>query len=275
MTGSSTSLLAGLVDDLRAETAQLVGLLSSLEDHVWQAPTPAAGWSVHDQVSHLAFFDDATMLSLRDPAGFHRLRDDLLRLGDRFPDVVADRHRGLATADCLSWFARSRGRLVDAYSGVDEGVRLPWFGPDMGPASSVTARLMETWAHGQDVFDAVGVARRPTSRLRHVADLGVRTLTFSFRLHGRHVPDVGVRVELQGPGGEQWEWGPADSVDRVQGTAADFCLVVTQRRHVDDTRLCVVGPVAREWMSLAQVFAGAIGPGRSAGQFLSRGGGVQ
>jgi uncharacterized protein (TIGR03084 family) len=141
----------------------------------------------------------------------------------------------------------------------------------MSAASSATARLMETWAHGQDVADTLGVQRLATGRLRHVAHLGVATLGFSFQLNGRPVPAEPVRVELSVPGGETWTWGPAGVPDSVTGPALDFCLAVTQRRHLDDTGLRVTGPVAAEWMSIAQAFAGAAGPGRSPGQFRTGG----
>jgi uncharacterized protein (TIGR03084 family) len=132
----------------------------------------------------------------------------------------------------------------------------------MRPASSVTARLMETWAHGQDVVDTLGVVRRPTARLRHVAHLGVATLGWSFRVRGLPVPEEPVLVELTGPHGELWTWGPDDAADRVTGPAEDFCLVVTQRRHRGDTALVATGPVADAWLDVAQAYAGAPGTGR-------------
>jgi uncharacterized protein (TIGR03084 family) len=122
---------------------------------------------------------------------------------------------------------------------------------------------METWAHGQDIADAVGVSRPATGRLRHIAHLGVRTMTFSFALNDRPSPASPIRVELAGPGGGQWDWGPPEAADRVAGTALDFCLVVTQRRHLSDTALAVTGDGATAWMSIAQAFAGAPGPGRA------------
>jgi uncharacterized protein (TIGR03084 family) len=133
----------------------------------------------------------------------------------------------------------------------------------MSVASSVTARLMETWAHGQDVLDTVGIARVPTARLRHVADLGIRALRYAYTVNGLPVPAEPIRVELAGPDGARWDWGPPDAANRVNGTALDFCLLVTQRRHRDDTALVVAGAVAREWMSIAQAFAGPAGPGRA------------
>ena len=141
----------------------------------------------------------------------------------------------------LAWFDRARGELTAAYRKADPSVRLPWFGPPMSLASSVTARLMETWAHGQDVLDTVGIARVPTARLRHVADLGIRALRYTYTVNGLAVPTEPVRVELAGPDGARWDWGPADAANRVRGTALDFCLLVTQRRHRDDTALEVTG----------------------------------
>ena len=121
---------------------------------------------------------------------------------------------------------------------------------------------METWAHGQDIVDALGVERAATGRLRHVADLGIRAMPYSYTVNDLSPPAEAIRVELAGPDGGQWSWGPADAVNRVSGDAVDFCLVVTQRRHFEDTGLMVTGPVAREWIPIAQAFAGPAGPGR-------------
>jgi len=132
----------------------------------------------------------------------------------------------------------------------------------MSAASSLTARIMETWAHTQDIADALGVTREPTSRLRHVAHIGVGARAFSYAVHGKALPQAPVRVELTGPDGDLWAWGPADAADRVTGPALDFCLLVTQRRHRDDLALVIQGPAATEWMSIAQAFAGTAGTGR-------------
>jgi uncharacterized protein (TIGR03084 family) len=140
----------------------------------------------------------------------------------------------------------------------------------MSIASSITARIMETWAHGQDVADALGVERAPTDRLRHVAFIGARALANSYQARGLPVPDTPVRVELRAPGGAVWAFGPEGAADTVRGPALDFCLAVTQRRHLDDLDLELRGPVANEWLSIAQAFAGPPGPGRRPGQFAAQ-----
>jgi uncharacterized protein (TIGR03084 family) len=254
--------LRTLCADLVAESEVVLAILADLTPRQWVLPTPAAGWTIADQVSHLAYFDDVTRTSIVDPDRFRREAAALVADGDDFPDRVAANLRHLSGAELLDWLRTSRTALVAAYAAADPAVRLPWFGLDMRVASSVTARLMETWAHGQDIADTVGVTRVPTSRLRHVAHIGVRALPYSFAVNELSVPAEPIRVELTGPDGDEWQWGPQDAVDRVSGTALDFCLVVTQRRHRDDTALAVSGPAATAWIAIAQAFAGAAGPGR-------------
>ena len=254
--------LSALVDDLVAESAALDAVLERLRPSQWSLPTLAAGWVVGDQVSHLAYFDEATLQSLVDPEQFRRDAEVLTSGGDRFPDRIAAEHRGRPGADLLRWFRDARDALVGAYRTVDPRCRLPWYGPDMSPASSVTARLMETWAHGQDVIDVLEVERPPTARLRHIADLGIRAMPYSYAVNHLPPPTEPISVELVGPDGDTWNWGPTDNVDRVAGSALDFCLVVTQRRHRDDTSLIVTGPNAQRWIAIAQAFAGPAGPGR-------------
>jgi uncharacterized protein (TIGR03084 family) len=132
----------------------------------------------------------------------------------------------------------------------------------MSAASSLTARIMETWAHTQDIADALGVTREPTDRLRHVAHIGVGARSFSYAVRGKSVPAVEIRVELEGPDGTAWTWGPDQAVNRISGPALDFCLLVTQRRHRNDLALAIEGPAAIEWMAIAQAFAGTAGTGR-------------
>jgi uncharacterized protein (TIGR03084 family) len=254
--------LAALVDDLVAESAAVDAVLDALLPEQWSLVTPAAGWSVGDQVSHLAYFDGTTLQSLTDPEQFRRDAEALTAGGGDFSDRIAAAYRGRLGADLLGWFRTARAALVVAYLAVDSTRRLPWYGPDMTPASSVTARLMETWAHGQDIVDALGAERVATRRLCHIADLGIRALPYSFTVNRLLPPTEPIRVELIAPDGDQWSWGPADAVDRVRGDALDFCLVVTQRRHADDTGMVVTGPVAQQWIPIAQAFAGPAGPGR-------------
>ena len=248
----TTALLA----DLRAESDVTESLLAPLGPADWDRPTPAQGWSIRDQVTHLAYFDQAATLALLDPERFQIEAADVIAIGAAFPDQIAEGYRRMPAADALIWFGSARATLLEAFAAADPAQRVPWYGPPMSLATSITARLMETWAHSQDIADALGVTRPATSRLRHIAHLGVTTMAFTHILHGLPAPDAPIRVELAGPDGHRWTWGTDDAADQVAGSALDFCLVVTQRRAPADTGLRVTGDAARTWLAIAQAFAG-------------------
>jgi len=259
-----------LVNDLAAEGNELLGMLeprlAADPDRV-QMATPAEGWTIADQLAHLAYFDEALLLAMNDPLEFRVVRDMAISSGGDTAELARKRHAELGGGSLPAWLQDVRDRLVGELAGADPRHRVPWYGPDMSLASAATARLMETWAHGHDIADTLGARLLPTARLRHIADLGVRTFAFSFTVRSLAAPDVPVRVELWGPHLEEWTWGPEGSDDYVQGPAEEFCLVVTQRRHLADTTLHVEGVTARAWLSIAQAFAGGpttTAPGRAA-----------
>ncbi|MBE1486480.1 uncharacterized protein (TIGR03084 family) [Plantactinospora soyae] len=253
--------LDSLLTDLAAESESLEALVAGLPDADWARPTPAPGWTVAHQIAHLAWTDNVALLAATDIDGFA----ESIQHAATDPYGFIDRGAAEFLAPVPELLARWRsGRtaLARALSGVPAGVKLPWYGTRMSATSMATARIMETWAHGEDVADALGHTRTPTARLRHVAYLGFRTLGHGFATHGRPFPDAPVRIELRGPDGDEWSFGPADAVNLVSGPALDFCLLVTQRRHRADLALVAVGPVADEWLDIAQIFAGPPGAGR-------------
>jgi uncharacterized protein (TIGR03084 family) len=250
-----------ILDDLVDETESLSAVLAPLAPGQWELPTPAAGWAIRDQVSHLAYFDETTALALTDEQQFRASAEEAMARATDFADALVADFRTMPPDKLFAWLKAARSNLVTTFRGCDPARRVPWYGPPMSAASSATARLMETWAHGQDVTDALGVRREATARLRHIAHLGVRTLPFSFTVHGLQAPAEPVRVELAAPGGGTWIWGASDT-NQVSGDAEDFCLVVTQRRNIADVGLTVRGPVAGQWMSIAQAFAGPPSAGR-------------
>jgi uncharacterized protein (TIGR03084 family) len=247
--------LPALCDDLEAEEAELDAVVAALPQASWDLATPAAGWAIRDQIAHLAMGEQLAALAASDPKAFARRLDALL--SDL--DAVQRDHDTAASAEpeqlLASWRAERAG-LLAALRAHGASDRIPWITGDMGARSFATSRLMETWAHGQDVIDGLGLERTATARLRHVADLGVRTRRFSFVNRGLEPPSDEVRVEIDGPGGDVWTWGDEAAADRVTGSALDFCLVVTQRRAVGDTELKVEGDGAVTWMAIAQAFAG-------------------
>lgn len=253
---------AELLVDLRAEGDTLDAVVAGLEDTAWLGPTPAEGWTVAHQVAHLAWTDDQALRAATDPDGFTRaVAESGPRLATVVDGAAADGARE-QPARLLARWRSGRSALADRLAALPADARLPWFGPPMSVASMATARLMETWAHGLDVTDALRMPPSATPRLRHVAHIGVRTRDFAFRQHGLTPPDEQFRVELTASDGGTWAWGPEDAAQRVTGPALDFCLRVTQRRHRDDLGLAAVGADADRWLDLAQAFAGPPGPGR-------------
>lgn len=248
--------------DLEAESSDLDSAVTPLPAQAWSSPTPAEGWDITDTIAHLHLTDVDAVTAVTDEASFRSRYELYLDDPDHYVDRLVEAHRGGAPADLLARWRKGREELMSALRRADPEVRVPWFGPAMSLMSFATARLMETWAHGQDVADALGRERAPTSRLRHVAEIGVRARPFSYANAGLELPQRPVRVTLQAPDGELWSWGPDDATDCVSGTALDFCLLVTRRRHPDDLSLQGTGPLAQEWLAIAQAFAGPPGAGR-------------
>lgn len=260
MTDARTQVL----DDLAAEGDALDALLADQPEAAWAVPTPAEGWTVADQVGHLVWTDEVATLAATDPEAFAAAMQTMLAgRGLAAVDDEAHARAALPPAELLARWRAGRSGMVEVLREVPDGVKLPWFGPPMSATSMGTARLMETWAHGQDVVDALGLVREPTARLRHVAHIAVRTRDFAHVLRDLEPPTEEFRVELDAPDGSTWSWGPADAAQRVEGPALDFCLLAVQRRHRDDVAVTATGPGADRWLDLAQAFAGPPGPGRA------------
>lgn len=254
--------------DLADEQQVLDDIVAGLSEDQWALQTPSPRWTIADQIGHLTYFDHAAAVAITDPEAFQGLLADLMQLAgadDKTVDgFTLQSFRGLSPAELLSGWRRNRAMLDEAAATLTDDTRVIWYGPSMGSKSFLTARLMEVWAHGQDIVDAVGTVRPPTERLRHIAQLGFITRGWSYVNRGMKAPSDALRLELKAPSGETWIFGPEDARERAHGPALDFCLVATQRRHIDDTRLEAT-PGAREWLLLAQAFAGPPTDGPAAG----------
>jgi uncharacterized protein (TIGR03084 family) len=253
---------AAIVADLRAESDDLDVLVAPLPTEGWADPTPSPGWTIAHQIAHLLWTDRVSLTSITDEAGFGEVLAAATVDPAGFVDAGAEELAAMAPAELLTDWRSTRSRLHDALLTVSDGRKLPWFGPPMSAASMATARLMETWAHGLDVADALGVNRPATERLRSIAHLGVRTRDYAFFVNNLTPPVEPFLVELRGPGGDTWSWGPPDAAQRVTGSGQDFCFLVTQRRALDTLDVAAVGADAQRWLEIAQAFAGPPGPGR-------------
>ncbi|MEU9253559.1 TIGR03084 family metal-binding protein [Streptomyces sp. NPDC048270] len=260
----ATAAAAAVLADLREEGRELDALVGELPAPDWTRPTPAPRWSIAHQIAHLHWTDRAALLSLTDAAGFARMVEDALEAPESFVDEGAEEGAKLPPAELLARWRSARAALDAALAAASPDTRFPWYGPPMKAASMASARLMETWAHGQDIADALGVRRTPTARLRHVARIGVRARDYAYAVRGLPAPAEEFRVELTAPDGSgAWTYGPSDAPQRITGPALDFCLLVTQRAHRCDLALTATGPDADRWLDIAQAFAGPAGQGRA------------
>ncbi|RJP16709.1 MAG: TIGR03084 family protein [Candidatus Abyssobacteria bacterium SURF_5] len=245
-----------ICQDLRTEHAELDTVVAGLDEKQWMLMTPSPTWNIKNQIRHLAYFDDRAALAASDPDGFAKHIEEVMSDIAKFMKTLDEVGKDMPIDELMSWWRSERNKMLDAYTAMNPKDRILWYGPPMSALSHATARLMETWAHGQDVFDALRLKRTNTDRLRHIAHLGVKTFGWSYTNRGLQAPQTPVRVELTAPSGALWTWGPENASDKISGPAEDFCLIVAQRRHVDDTRLRVIGETARDWMLKAQCFAG-------------------
>lgn len=255
--------VAAVVDDLREESGELDLLVRALSPDRWRDPTPAEGWTLAHQIAHLAWTDEVALLAATEQDRFADEVAKALAAPESFVGEAADALVAVHTPDALlARWRQGRQRLDTVLREAPAGTRIPWYGPPMSVASMATARLMETWAHGQDVADALGVARTPTARLRHVARIGVRARNYAYAVRGITAPEEEFRVELAAPDGTLIAHGPEGAAQRVTGPLLDFCLLVTQRAHRADLAVTAEGREADQWLSIAQAFAGPPGPGR-------------
>ncbi|OEU87501.1 wyosine base formation domain-containing protein [Streptomyces abyssalis] len=247
---------------MRDEGEALEGLVAGLDAEAWALPTPAPRWTVAHQIAHLAWTDEQSLLAATDEPAFREASQAALAAPDTFVDEGAEAGAAQPPDRLLERWRAGREELLRVLGGVPQGRRIAWYGPSMSAAGMATARIMETWAHGEDVAEALGVPRDPTQRLRHVVRIGVRARDFAYAVRGLEPPSEPFRVELVGPGGQLWAHGPEDAAQRVTGDAVGFCRLVTQRVHRDDAGLRAEGADAQRWLEIAQAFAGPPGEGR-------------
>jgi uncharacterized protein (TIGR03084 family) len=248
-----------LCADLLAEYSQLATLAETLTPQQWVQKTPFCDWTPWDEIAHLCYFDQTGMLAATDPEAFAVDTADLLKQfgnGLEINAIARARFGHLSGSQIVHCWRQLFERLIGALSGMEPKARLPWYGPMMSVRSFATARMMETWAHGQDIYDFIGKQRTASDRIKNIAHLGVSTFSWTFINRNLPVPEPAPYIELKAPSGKNWIWNdPPSEQNLLCGSAEEFCLVVTQRRNVADTRLKYAGS-AVTWLPIAQCYAG-------------------
>jgi uncharacterized protein (TIGR03084 family) len=245
--------------DYLAEVEELSDLLRDQQESVFLKRTLFKSWTVNDIIGHLYMFDLAAVKALQNENEFAKIYLKVSAHLDQGMSILESQYpflKGLSGKNLFEqWYDNSK-KLGAAFACADPSVRLKWFGPEMSAKSSITARQMETWAHGQEIFDALGVKRAAHDRIKNICHLGVATFGWSFTNRSLKVPDRIPHVRLISPSGKIWEWGDSSSQSSIKGKASEFAEVVTQVRNVQDTKLKSEGAIAKNWMKIAQCFAG-------------------
>jgi uncharacterized protein (TIGR03084 family) len=242
--------------DFEDESAALAELVAPLSEADFDRETLFKRWTINNILRHLHVWNIAAARSIEGSEAFSKFLKELMggERGRRFTEYEAEYLNGLSGQALLTAYRAQYSALARHFAVTDPKVRLKWVGPDMSAQSSVTARLMETWAHAQAVYDLLGVERIESDRIVNIVRLGVNTYGWTFKNRKEEPPGPMPRLRLTAPSGAIWEYGEGE--DLIEGSAAEFCQVVTQCRNIADTSLCLTGPVATRWMSTAQCFAG-------------------
>jgi len=245
--------------DLREECDDLYDFVATLDEEDWSRETPFKRWTVWDVIAHLHLFDWVALQSVKSEENFNTVATEIIQAvvgGTDLATFTRQRFGSRPPSEVLELWRECFVELTDGLASSDPDLRLKWFGPDMGVRMFTTARQMETWAHGQDIYDLFQAERAHFDRIKNIAVMGVKTFGWTFINRGLEVPNDVPYIRLTAPSGETWEWNEPNEDNHVEGAAVDFCRVVTQNRNVADTGLQVVGEIATKWMSIAQCFAG-------------------
>jgi len=255
-----TDLLNAVLADLTAESDQIEAWVTPVTDVDWSTVTTPEGWTVTHQIAHLAWTDHASLTAIAGGEPFDAVLGLAMNDPSGFVDAETERWAAeLPPAEQLARWQQGRTALADALRAVPAGTKLPWFGPPMSPTSMATARFMETWGHGHDVAEGLGMTYPQNDRCKHVCHIGVRARGNAFAMRGDQDPGDDIRVELTAPSGELWAWGGEDAENRVEGSGYDFALLAIRRRQREDVDVRATGPVADRFLDVVQAFAGMPG----------------
>jgi uncharacterized protein (TIGR03084 family) len=255
--------MRNLALDFQEESEELHALLAPLDDKALDQPTAFKGWTIATVIRHLHVWNLAAEMSLKADGSFGAYYAKLaghLGKGGKLPSFEVEWLGGLTGRALVAAWKNGVSATAARFASADPAARVKWAGPDMSVRSSLTARLMETWAHGQEVYDVLGQVRRNADRIRNIVILGNNTYGWTFKVRGEEPPAPRPHLRLTAPSGEVWTYNDASAEETIEGIADEFCQVVTQTRNIADTKLKVTGPNAKNWMSKAQCFAGAAEP---------------
>lgn len=253
--------------DLEAENEAIDEIVAGLDATQWKSPTPAPGWTIKHQVAHLSSIARIAGIAASDPELFRKVSSGADKNFDAAVEALLTPYLDASPAELLTRWRTERAGAFRALAALPPDRMVPWVARSIPAGVLACAGIMELFAHGQDIADAIGVRREYTDRIGHLVWFATRNRDFGYQARNLTPPDEEFRFELTAPSGVLWEFGPADAVNRITGPAVDFCMLVTRRRHRADLSLHATGEQADYWMDIAQAYRGSPGEGRVPGQF--------
>ena len=243
----------------KEESDALYKLLINADKNSFKLKTQFKSWTINDVLYHLHVWNIAALLSLKNENKFKEFMQNFMEAvksgnsAREYEKILSDNTEGL---DLLNLWKETYEKISNEFAKSDPKKRVKWAGPDMSVRSSITARHMETWAHGQEIFDQLGFERIDTDRIKNIVVIGVNTFGWTYINRNLSIPEKMPKLSLLSPSNELWEWNEDNEENMISGSATEFSQVVTQVRNINDTSLKVSGKIANEWMSIAQCFAG-------------------
>jgi uncharacterized protein (TIGR03083 family) len=158
-----------------AQTAHaIVDLARACSDDDLGQPTECPGWTVHDQISHVAGVE-AWLAGHKDPRvevpQYEHIRNDLGKKVEYAVEVRRGRSGAEAVAELSNVLAQRLQTLRDPAL-TDTSIIAGPFGPDQA-VTVMLYRIFDVWTHEQDIRSAL---RRPGNLDSPAAEVCVRTV---------------------------------------------------------------------------------------------------
>ena len=245
--------------DFRDECNAVYSILENLKEQDYEMPTQFKGWTFNNVIGHLHVWNYAADISLKDGDEWKNFANSAMQAlgsGSSMNEFEQTITKGIKGPELLSMWKEYYNDMTERFAVADPKKRVKWMGPDMSVRSSISARHMETWAHAQELYDSLGLDRINEDRIKNIVIIGNNTFKWCFTVHKKTLPSIRPYLKLTSPSGEIWEYNEISEEHKIEGLAEEFCQVVTQVRNIKDVNLKLTGDIAKEWMSVAQCFAG-------------------
>ena len=246
-------------NDFYQESIHLYKVLEKISESELQTSTLFKKWTLNDIIRHLHVWNVAINLSLLDSLKWKQLKnnlEDFLKKGKTLRQFEKEQSKNLKGKELLLIWKDFCITTKENFKHRNPKERMKWIGPDMSIISAVSSRHMETWAHGQSIYDKLGIVRKNDDSILNIVIMGNNTFKWSFKINNLEIPEKKPYLQLKAPSGKFWYFNEPDNKNKIEGYAEDFCKVVTQVRNILDVNLKVTGKISKKWMRIAQCFAG-------------------